>query len=69
MKAGVHYIPYDGTLENLIETMEYYQLPEQADALEQIALRGCNYVREHFSQEKVADMYYENMKKIFERNK
>ena len=69
LKAGVHYIPYDGTLENLIETMKYYQLPEQAEALEKIALRGCNYVREHFSQEKVADMYYENMKKIFASNK
>lgn len=68
LKAGTHYIPYDGTLENLIETMKYYQLPEQANTLEQIAFAGCNYVREHFSQNNVADMYYKNMKKIFERN-
>lgn len=25
LKVGVHYIPYDDTLVNLIETMKYYQ--------------------------------------------
>ena len=28
MTAGVHYISYDGTMENLIEKIRYYQKPE-----------------------------------------
>lgn len=64
MQAGVHYIPYDGTLDGLITTMIHYQCPENADELEKIAVTGCRFVREKFSQEKVAALYYENMKKI-----
>jgi len=51
---GVHYISYDGTKEGLKSTVEYWQRSEHQEELEQIAKRGCEYVRENFCGEKVA---------------
>lgn len=54
MKEGIHYIGYDGTLEDLKAKIAYYQMPEHQAELEQIAKTGCEYVREHFNGEAVA---------------
>lgn len=52
---GVHYIAYDGTKEGLRQTVEYWQRPEHQGELEQIANRGCKYVRENFCGHVVAE--------------
>lgn len=54
MKEGVHYIGYDGTLDDLKAKIAYYQQPEHQEELEQIALAGYKFVREHFNGEAVA---------------
>ena len=46
---GIHYIGYDGSLEDLKAKIQYYQAPEHQQELEQIAAAGCAYVREHFN--------------------
>lgn len=58
---GVHYISYDGTPEDLKRKIRYYQAPENQEALSSIAKAGCDYVRENFSQERVAKEYYESL--------
>lgn len=52
---GVHYITYNGTKEGLRETVEFWQRPENQDELEQIARRGCEFVRENFCGREVAE--------------
>lgn len=52
---GIHYITYDGTKEGLRATIEYWQRPENQPRLEAIANTGCNFVRENFCGEKVAE--------------
>lgn len=52
---GVHYIPYDGTKEDLRRVVEYYQKPEHQDELERIARTGCEYVRANFNGVKAAE--------------
>ena len=54
MKEGVHYIGYDGTLDDLKSKILYYQQPEHQQELERIANAGYEYVREHFNGESVA---------------
>lgn len=54
MQEGVHYIGYDGTLEDLKAKIAYYQQPEHQSELEQIAKTGYEFVREHFNGEAVA---------------
>lgn len=49
MQEGVHYIGYDGTLEDLKAKISYYQMPEHHGELEQIARAGCDFVRSNFS--------------------
>lgn len=51
---GVHYITYDGTIEDLRRVIEYYQMDEHQAELEQIAKTGCEFVREHFNGDAVA---------------
>lgn len=51
---GVHYITYDGTMENLKKVIEYYQADEHQEELENIANAGCKFVRENFNGQKVA---------------
>lgn len=52
---GIHYISYDGTKEGLRKTVEYWQKAENQEELEQIAQRGCAFVRENFNGKKVAE--------------
>ena len=54
MKAGVHYIAYNGTLEDLKEKISYYQQPDNQEKLEQIANAGYEFAQEHFSGRNVA---------------
>ena len=49
MKEGVHYIGYDGTLDDLKAKISYYQQPEHQQELETIAKTGCEFVRSHFN--------------------
>lgn len=53
---GVHYIAYDGTKEGLRATVEHYQKPENQAELERIAKAGCEFVRENFCGNKVAEI-------------
>ena len=52
---GIHYIAYDGTKEGLRKTVEFWQKDENQDKLEQIAMRGCEFVRKNFCGRKVAE--------------
>lgn len=52
---GVHYISYDGTKEGLKDTIEFWQKPENQEKLEKIANAGCEFVRNKFRGEKVAE--------------
>lgn len=52
---GVHYITYDGSKEDLRRVIEYYQMDEHQEELEQIAKTGCAYVRTHFNGDAVAE--------------
>lgn len=52
---GTHYIAYDGTKEGLRQTIEYYQAPEHQDELRDIAKTGCEFVRENFQGDVVAE--------------
>jgi glycosyltransferase involved in cell wall biosynthesis len=48
----VHYIGYDGTLQDILKKIAYYQKNEQE--LEQIAEAGYNFVRQNFNGPRVA---------------
>lgn len=61
MREGEHYIGYDGTKEGLRATIEYWQRPENQDALERIAATGCRFVRENFCGPKVAERLLESL--------
>lgn len=66
MEAGKHYISYDGTIEDLIKKIRYYQEPKNQTELEEIAKTGCEFVRRNFSQDTVARNFYKVLKKISE---
>ncbi len=53
MKAGVHYIAYDGSLEDLITKISYYQQPEHQGELEAIANAGYEFVLKYFEKNNV----------------
>ena len=55
MQAGVHYIGYDGSLEDLKRVIQYYQMDEHQAELEKIAKTGCEYARTHFNGDAVAE--------------
>lgn len=55
MQEGVHYIGYDGSLEDLKAKISYWQRPEHQEELEQIARRGCEFVRKNFCGPAVAE--------------
>lgn len=68
MVSGRHYISYNGTLEDLKAKIRYYQMDEHQEELERIARTGCEYVRRNYSQEKVAERYYDNLKLVYEEH-
>ncbi len=57
MVAGEHFVGYDGTLDDLVKQIRYYQ--EHPDLLEQIAHRGEQFVKNHFQPKKVADNFWQ----------
>ena len=48
--SGVHYVSYDGSLEDLIIKIKYYQ--ENFEEAEEIAKTGLNFVKENFTVDK-----------------
>lgn len=48
MEEGVHYIGYDGTIDDLKAKIRYYQMPEHQQELEKIAKTGSEFVRINF---------------------
>ena len=61
MKEGVHYIGYDGTLDDLKAKISYYQQPEHLQELETIARTGCEFVRSHFNGPAAAESLLNNL--------
>ena len=61
MKEGVHYIGYDGTLDDLKAKISYYQQPEHQQELEAIAKAGCEFVRSHFNGKAAAESLLNNL--------
>ena len=61
MKEGVHYIGYDGTLDDLKTKISYYQAPEHQQELETIAKAGCDFVRSHFNGPAAAESLLNNL--------
>lgn len=61
MKEGVHYIGYDGTLDDLKSKISYYQQPEHQQELEDIAKAGCDFVRSHFNSTAAAKSLLDNL--------
>ena len=64
MCAGEHYIPYDGSIQDLKAKIQYYQEPQHQKELEKIAKQGCEFVRAHFSQNTVAENYFNTLKDL-----
>lgn len=61
MKEGVHYIGYDGTLEDLKAKISYYQHSDHQGELEAIAKAGCEFVRSHFNGRAAAESLLNNL--------
>lgn len=55
MQEGIHYIGYDGTLDDLKAKISYYQQPEHQDELERIADNGYQFAQTHFRGNQVAE--------------
>lgn len=55
MQEGVHYIGYDGTIDDLKAKIAYYQMPEHQEELERIAKTGCDFVRRNFCGPVIAE--------------
>ena len=63
MLPGTHYIGYkENDMEDLLEKVHYYQ--ENPSMLKNIAQAGHDFVREHFSRKKVADVFWCDLEKI-----
>ena len=63
MKEGVHYIGYDGTLEDLKAKITYYQQLEHQEELERIANAGYEFAQTHFRGEIVAKELLDKLQK------
>ena len=62
MKEGVHYIGYDGTLEDLKTKIRYYQMPEHQEELERIANAGYEFAQMHFCGKTSAELLMNRLK-------
>ena len=67
MVEGVHYIGYDGTIEDLKRKISFYQLPENQEKLEMIALEGCRFVRENFRGTLIARSFFNHLLSLSEK--
>lgn len=64
MKEGVHYIGYDGSLDDLKAKISYYQQPEHREELERIANAGYEFAQTHFRGDIVAKDLLEKLQKV-----
>lgn len=72
MQDGIHYIGYDGTLDNLKDKITYYQHPEHQKELEQIAENGFQFAQTHFRGQGVAEQLYKKLieaQRVWKRSK
>lgn len=63
MQEGVHYIGYDGTLDDLKSKIKYYQQSEHQEELERIANAGYEFAHTHFRGDIVAKELLEKLQK------
>lgn len=63
MQAGVHYIAYDGSLEDLKSKIAFYQMPEHQDELMNIAKAGNEFVQNNFKGDVVARKLLEELQR------
>lgn len=57
---GIHYITYDGTYDDLINVIQYYQ--NNVDELEKIAIQGRKYILKNFNRDVVMNKFFEKLK-------
>ena len=69
MIAGVHYIGYDGTLEDLCRVIRYYQRPENQQALERIAENGYQFAINHFRKSSASQNLLDSLKDEINKRK
>ena len=67
MKAGIHYIWHNWTLEDVIEKIEYYQ--NHTSALEKIANNWYDFIQKNLNEEYIAKTFLEDLHKIAKNNK
>jgi len=58
----VHYIGYDGTIEDLKERIKYYQ--NNPTELQVIAERGHKFILENFNENVVCEQYFTGIKSL-----
>lgn len=61
MIEGVHYIGYDGTIEDLKRKIKFYQQPENQQQLELVAAEGSKFVRNNFKGHLIAEKLFNHM--------
>jgi glycosyltransferase involved in cell wall biosynthesis len=59
MKPGIHYISHDGTIDDLIEKVKFYQ--KNQEKLEKIAAKGYRFVTENLNPEIVAKRFFSDL--------
>lgn len=64
MKQGIHYIGYNGELEDLKEKITYYQKEEHYEELLKIAKAGTLFVKEYFNAKRVAGKFVDELIKL-----
>ena len=62
LKDGFNYIAYDGSLDDLVFKINYYQ--NHQVELEKIAENGCKFAREKFNKKAVIDNFMNHLKKL-----
>lgn len=67
MIEGVHYIGYDGSIEDLKQKISYYQKDEHQDQLEQIASNGFKFIQENFRRDIVAERLFNKMMSLSDK--
>lgn len=59
---GIHYISYDGTMEDLVAKVRYYQL--HTEELDTIARAGETFIRNNFNTKIVAERFFADLEKL-----
>lgn len=63
LKEGVHYIGYDGSIEQLIDVVSFYQAHE--GLTERIARQGEEFIRNRFSSQRVLETFLADLGQLF----